>query len=109
MAEVFGPRFVAGDRAARLFLYRGDVDAELKSLPPEVLDCARGYVAGINARIDELEADPSQLPLEYGVLGITPLRWDVRDLVRMKPANIDRRTRAVKRPSRLPLPGEAGS
>src|SRR5882757_5217096 len=43
MAEVFGARFVTADRAARLFLDRGDIDAELKSLPPEVLDCARGY------------------------------------------------------------------
>lgn len=84
MAEAFGPRFVAADRAARLFLYRGNVDAELRALPPEVLDCARGYVAGVNARIAELEADPAQLPLEYGILGITPLRWDVRDLVRVR-------------------------
>lgn len=82
MAEAFGPRFVAADRAARLFLYRGNVEAELAALPPDVLDCARGYVAGVNARIDELAADPAALPLEYGILGISPLRWDVGDLVR---------------------------
>ncbi|WP_326914634.1 penicillin acylase family protein [Sphingopyxis chilensis] len=82
MAEAFGPRFVAADKAARLFLYHGDIDAELAALPPDVLECARGYVAGVNARIDELAADPAELPLEYGILGISPLRWDVRDLVR---------------------------
>ncbi len=82
MAEAFGPRFVAADKAARLFLYHGDIDAELAALPPDVLECARGYVAGVNARIDELAADPSQLPPEYGILGISPLRWDVRDFVR---------------------------
>lgn len=82
MAEVFGPRFVAADRAARLFHYRGDIDAELAALPPEVLECARGYVAGVNARIAELAADSDQLPLEYGILGVAPLRWDVRNLVR---------------------------
>lgn len=82
MAESFGPRFVAADRAARLFFYRGDVDAELAALPPDVLECARGYVAGVNARIDELAADPAALPLEYGILGISPLRWDISDLVR---------------------------
>src|SRR5690606_25852612 len=82
MAEAFGPRFVAADKAARLFLYHGDIDAELAALPPDVLECARGYVAGVNARIDELAADPAQLPLEYGILGISPLRWDVRDFVR---------------------------
>lgn len=84
MAEAFGPRFVAADKAARLFTYRGDIDAELAGLPPAVLDCARGYVAGVNARIDELVADPAQMPLEYGILGIRPLRWDVRDLVRAR-------------------------
>ncbi len=84
MAESFGPRFVTVDRAARLFHFRGDLDAELAALPPEVLDCARGYVAGVNARIAELEADPTMLPLEYGILGITPLHWDVRDLVRAR-------------------------
>src|SRR3569623_848764 len=84
MAESFGPRFLPADRAARLFHYRGDIDAELASLPPEVLDCARGFVAGVNARIAELEADPPQLPLEYGILGIMPLRWDVRDFVRIR-------------------------
>ncbi len=82
MAEAFGPRFVAADRGARLFLYRGDVDAELAALPADVLECAKGYVAGVNARLDELAADPAQLPLEYGILGISPLRWDIRDLVR---------------------------
>ncbi|MGH6652055.1 MAG: penicillin acylase family protein [Sphingopyxis sp.] len=82
MAEAFGPRFVAADRAARLFLYRGDIDAELAALPADVLECARGYVAGVNARIDELAADPAGLPLEYGLLGISPLRWEIGDLVR---------------------------
>ncbi len=81
MAEAFGPRFVAADKAARLFLYRGDVEAELAALPPDVLECARGYVAGVNARIEELAADPAQLPLEYGILGISPLRWEIADLV----------------------------
>ncbi|WP_116091896.1 penicillin acylase family protein [Sphingomonas crusticola] len=84
MAEAFGPRFVAADRASRLFHYRGDVDAELAALPAEVLECARGYVAGINARIAEVEADPALLPLEYGILGVMPLRWDVRDLARVR-------------------------
>ena len=82
MAEAFGPRFVAADKAARLFLYRGDIDAELAALPPGVLECAQGYVAGVNARIAELAADPVGLPLEYGILGISPLRWDIADLVR---------------------------
>lgn len=84
MAEIFGAPFLSADHAARLFHYPGDIDAELAALPSDVLECARGYVAGVNARITELEADPKQLPLEYGILGIRPLRWDVRDLVRVR-------------------------
>ena len=88
MAEALGPRFLPADRAIRLFHFRGDVAAELRALPPEVVECARGYVAGVNARIAELEADPSQLPLEYGILGIMPLRWELEDLVRIRSSAI---------------------
>lgn len=81
MAEAFGPDFASHDVAARLFHYRGDLDAELARIPAEVLACVRGYVAGINARIAEVERDPTLLPLEYRILGVMPLRRDVRDLV----------------------------
>lgn len=84
MAEAFGPGFVAADTAARLFHYRGDIDAELAAMPAGVLESAKGYVAGINARIAELEADPAQLPPEYPALGLRPLRWDLRDLARAR-------------------------
>lgn len=84
MAEAFGPDFAPSDKAARLFLFRGDIDAELRALPPKVLECAKGYVAGVNARIAELKDNPGELPLEYGMLGISPLPWDVRDFVRIR-------------------------
>ncbi|PVX29196.1 penicillin acylase family protein [Sphingomonas pokkalii] len=81
MAEVFGADFAEHDAAAQLFHYRGDLDAELARIPRPVLECVRGYVAGINARIAEVEGDPTLLPLEYRILGVLPLRWEVRDLV----------------------------
>ena len=81
MAEAFGPEFAAHDAAARLFLYRGDLDQELARVPAQILDSARAYAAGINARIDEVLADPALLPLEYAVLGVAPLKWDVRNMV----------------------------
>jgi penicillin amidase len=84
MAEAYGPAFVAADTTARLFHYRGDLAAERAAIPADVLECARGYVAGINARLAELDADPAQLPLEYGLLGIRPLRWDLDDLLRAR-------------------------
>lgn len=81
MAEVYGADFAPFDASARLFHYRGDLDAELARLPADVLACARAYVAGVNARIDEVSADPALLPLEYRILAVVPLRWDVRDFV----------------------------
>jgi penicillin amidase len=81
LAEAFGAAFAEHDAAARLFLFRGDLDAELARVPADILACARAYVAGINARIDEVEADPGLLPLEYRILGVGPLKWDVRELV----------------------------
>lgn len=89
MAEAFGAEFAAHDHAERLFHFRGDLDAELANVPPEILACARGYVAGINARIDEVIADRDLLPAEYRILGALPLRWDIRDLVIERGASID--------------------
>ena len=88
MAEAFGADFARYDANALLFHYRGDLDAELARVPADVLACARAYCAGINARIDEVTADPSLLPAEYTILNVRPLRWDVRDLVRARGASI---------------------
>lgn len=88
MAEAFGREFAPFDARARLFHYRGDLDAELAAVPAEVLACARAYVAGINARIDEVLADPTLLPQEYRILRVRPLKWDVRDLVLARSASI---------------------
>jgi penicillin amidase len=81
MAEVFGASFAEHDAVARLFHYRGDLDAELARVPREVRDCVAAYVAGINARIAEVTRDSALLPLEFRILGVTPLRWDIRELV----------------------------
>lgn len=88
MAEAFGPDFAAHDETARLFQYRGNIDTELARVPGNILAAARGYVDGINARIDEVLADPTLLPLEYGILNIRPLKWDLRDLVLAREASL---------------------
>ncbi|KRC78315.1 penicillin acylase family protein [Sphingomonas sp. Root241] len=97
LAEAFGPGFAKHDATARLFHYRGDLGAELRDVPDDVLACARAYVAGINARIDEVAADRSLLPLEYKILDVTPLRWDLQDLVIPRGASIDNADDEVRR------------
>jgi penicillin amidase len=89
LAEAFGGEFAAHDAAARLFLFRGDLDAELAAVPAHFVACARAYAAGINARIDEVLADPALLPLEYSILGVSPLKWDVRDMVLARGGSFD--------------------
>jgi acyl-homoserine lactone acylase PvdQ len=37
------------------------------------------YVAGINQRIDEVNADPLLMPAEYAALGTTPEPWTIAD------------------------------
>lgn len=97
MAEAFGAEFANHDAVARLFHYRGDLDAELARVPREVRDCVAGYLAGINARIAEVERNPDELPLEYRILGVMPLRWDIRDMVRARGSSIGNADDEIRR------------
>lgn len=75
MAEQFGPRFVAQDRAARMFLYRGDLEKEYASYHPEAKQILEAFAAGINAYVDEARADPAKLPPEFRMTGTQPGYW----------------------------------
>ena len=97
LAEVFGPKFADFDAAMRLFHYRGNIDAELASVPAEVRACAEGYLNGVNARIAEVEADPTLLPPEYAILGIRPMRWTLRDFVVARGAAIGNMDDEIRR------------
>ena len=97
MAEAFGPGFAELDRRARLFHYRGDIAAELADIPAEVLECAQGYVDGVNARMAEVEANPALLPAEYRILKLKPMRWDITDMVIARGASSGNMTDEVRR------------
>src|SRR4051812_25944504 len=56
LAASFGPAYAAQDRAARLLLYRGDIDAEWAAYGPEAKDRAAAFVAGVNAYVGEVQA-----------------------------------------------------
>lgn len=83
-AEVLGPDYVERDRAARLLLYRGDMDAEWRSYGDRARDTVTAFVAGINARIDRTRDDPDLLPPEFALLDYTPGRWAPEDVVRIR-------------------------
>src|SRR6202011_1083078 len=52
LAADFGPGYLEQDRAARLFLYRGDMDAEWACYGPDSKAICTSFVEGINAYMD---------------------------------------------------------
>src|SRR5690606_23133520 len=75
MAEQFGPRFIEQDRAARLFLYRGDLQAEFSSYHPEGRAILTAFAEGINAYVDWVKANPEHMPPEFKLTGTEPGYW----------------------------------
>jgi penicillin G amidase len=77
LAEAFGSRFVEQDRAARLFLYRGDLDAELRCYHPRARAILAAFTRGINAYVDLTRQHPELLPLEFQLTGVRPGHWSL--------------------------------
>lgn len=99
LSEVLGPDYVRSDTLALLGRYRGDVGAEIAAVPVDVRACVEGHVAGINARIAAVAADPALLPPEFAILGYSPLEWSLADLVaarELTPGNIDDEVRRAR-------------
>ncbi len=90
LSSVFGPNFVEQDRAARLFLYRGDMKKEWQAYGKNAERIATRFVAGVNAYIDYLVANPTKTPFEFGYFGYLPERWDVEDIVRIRSHGLTR-------------------
>ncbi|WP_304362049.1 penicillin acylase family protein [Collimonas fungivorans] len=90
LAQVFGPAYVQQDRAARLFLYRGDMQREWQSYGPHAQQVANTFVAGINAYVDYVNAHPEKLPFEFKQLGYAPARWQAADVVRIRSHGLTR-------------------
>ena len=85
LAEDFGPGFLAEDRAARLFLYRGDMQAEWAAYgTQEAQTIADAFVQGINAWVAQTVADPGLLPPEFAATDTRPARWAPEDVVRIR-------------------------
>jgi penicillin amidase len=94
LAEAFGPEYVEQDRAARLFLYRGDMEREWGSygvrgaLGAEKI--SQRFVDGINAYIDWLAARPERMPWEFARFDYRPARWSAEDVVRIRSHGLTR-------------------
>lgn len=84
LAADFGPGYLAQDEASRLFLYRGDMDAEWAAYAPDAREICDAFVAGINAYVDEVEAGRAPLPPEFTTLATRPAKWRAEDVVRIR-------------------------
>ena len=84
LSAQFGGGYVAQDRAARLFLYRGDLYREWLAYGSDAKRIAESFTAGINAYVDLIQAHPDLLPPEFGVLGYRPAHWQPADVVRIR-------------------------
>ncbi|MDF2231026.1 penicillin acylase family protein [Albimonas sp. CAU 1670] len=84
LAASFGPGFLEQDKAARAFLYRGDMAPEWAAYGPDAEMICTRFAAGINAWIDAIEAGDAPLPPEFAMTGTTPERFAPEDLVRIR-------------------------
>ncbi|HEX5105311.1 MAG TPA: penicillin acylase family protein [Pirellulaceae bacterium] len=79
-AEIFGEEGVEADRFARLVLYRGELEPEWKSYAPDTQEIATAFTDGINACIDQMQAQ-NKLPIEFQLLGYQPQKWQPEDVL----------------------------
>ncbi len=84
LSEVFGPAYVQRDRAARLFLYRGDMRAEWLAYGSDTKRVTTAFVRGVNAFVSLCRSDPSYLPPEFTALGYLPAFWEPSDVARIR-------------------------
>jgi penicillin G amidase len=84
LAADFGPGYVEQDRAARLFLFRGDMKKEWTSYCEDAQEIATAFVEGINIYIDLVEAKALELPPEFMLFSTRPARWLPEDVVRIR-------------------------
>jgi penicillin amidase len=84
LAQVWGAEYAEQDRAARLFLFRGDMHGEWLAYASDTKDIATAFTAGINAYVTMAREEPSRLPLEFRELGYEPAFWEPSDVVRIR-------------------------
>lgn len=84
LAADFGPGYLMQDRAARLFLYRGDMAPEWAAYGDDAKEVCAAFAAGINAGVDLVLSGTWALPPEFDHLGTRPAHWAADDVVRIR-------------------------
>ncbi|MYA07206.1 MAG: penicillin acylase family protein [Holophagales bacterium] len=84
LSEVFGPRFVEQDKAARLLLYRGDMHAEWLAYASDTKRIVTAWTRGVNAYVDLVLERPELMPPEFEALGYEPSHWTPEAVTRIR-------------------------
>lgn len=109
LSASFGPAYLAQDRAARLFLYRGDIDAEWAAYGPNAKAAAEAFVAGINAYVAEVKTGKRPLPVEFALTGSQPELWTAEDVVRIRSHGLTRNLASEVARARIACAGGPGA
>ena len=75
MAEVLGKKELKRDIGARLFRFRGNMEAEFEQYHARGKLIIQSFVKGVNAYIKQVLAGEMPMPLELQLLGIKPGYW----------------------------------
>jgi penicillin amidase len=75
VAEILGKKELKRDIGTRLFMFRGDMEAEMAHYHPNGKLIIESFVRGVNAYIDQILKTPENLPLEFQLLNIKPEKW----------------------------------
>ncbi|HEY8572346.1 penicillin acylase family protein [Phenylobacterium sp.] len=84
LSASFGPAYVEQDRAARLFLYRGDMAAEWASYAPGAKETVEAFTAGVNAYVAEVRAGRRPMPVEFRLTDSRPEDWRADEVLRIR-------------------------
>ena len=84
LSEVFGPSFAEKDRAARLFLYRGEMRSEWLAYGSDTKRVVTAFVSGVNEYVKLAHEDSALLPEEFRLMGYLPSFWSPEDVTRIR-------------------------
>jgi penicillin G amidase len=84
LSKSFGATYIEQDRAARLFLYRGDMNQEWASYAPDTKEWIEAFVEGVNAYVAEVRSGTKALPAQFRLTASQPDDWSSEDVVRIR-------------------------
>jgi penicillin G amidase len=84
LAKSLGPAYVDQDRAARLFLYRGDMEKEWAAYAPDSRQWVTAFVDGVNAYVAQVQSGARPLPIEFKLTDSRPDTWRAEDVIRIR-------------------------